>query len=224
MDDPMPDIEHMAVSFTAFFDSLLPETEQGPAMVFTLPMVGPQLQDTGQNLPVALFPGGFLAGLNYAPAPGGGGSGFEDLLEQSLNDRAPYKRVLDESKENGIKYGVVAEDENITCCIAQAPLEPGDQTATLPCGHVFEKDSIMQWLKTERAECPVCRACLESKEVREDPVEQQGAPAPQGGPLLPEPTVHAYVDALINDSLQRAAEREEEMALQAALMESLGLT
>lgn len=217
----MPDMEGIAMSFAQFFDSLGPVPQPDPSMMFTLPISDTSvLHDPPPTL--ALFAGGLLAGLNYDPSPGQD-TGFEDMLQQSLDDRLPYKTVLDESKESGIKYGVVTEGEEIICSIAQAPLEPGDQTAILPCGHTFERESILQWLRTERAECPVCRASLAGKEVRDEPVEPQGAPAPQGDVLLPQPTVHAYVDILIQESLQRAAEREEEMALQAALMESLGI-
>ena len=212
----MPDIEQMAMSFTAFFDNLEPDAdvEHGSAMV------GQQPQDTGQNMPVNLLPYGFLAALNYEPAQI---DEFDNLMQQSLDERAPYKNVLDESKENRIKYGVVAEGEEITCCIAQAPLEPGDQIATLPCGHIFERDSVMQWLKSERAECPVCRAPLESKEVREEVREEAHEEAIEPHDAQEESFISSYLNTLIGESLQWAAEREEEMALQAALMDSLGL-
>jgi hypothetical protein len=222
-DDPMPDIGDIALSFTQFFDSMVPDPQSGHSMIFTLPVShAPVLQNLGQDPPLALFTDGLLAGLNYTQPPGQG-TVFDDILQQSLDDRVPYKTVLDESKESGIKYGVVAEGEDIICSIAQGPLAPGDQTAILPCGHTFERDPILQWLKTERAECPVCRASLAGKEVRDEPSESQGVPLPQDDTLLPEPMVYAYIDALIHESLERAAEREEEMALQAALMESLGL-
>jgi hypothetical protein len=219
-DDPMPDIGDMALSFTQFFDSLAPEPQSGDSMILTLPISDvPILQDHSPTL--ALFAGGLLSGLNYTPSPGED-TGFEDMLQQSLDDRVPYKTVLDESKESRIKYGIVTEGEVIMCSIAQAYLDPGDQTATLPCGHTFERDPILQWLRTERAECPVCRTSLAGKEVRDEPVESHEAPTSRDGATLLEPTVHTYLNILIQGSLQRAAEREEEMALQAALMESLG--
>ena len=225
-DDLMPDIGDIALSFTQFFDSMAPDPQSGHSMIFTLPVSdAPVLQNLGQDPPLAFFTDGMLAGLNYTLPPGQG-TVFEDILQQSLDDRVPYKTVLDESKESGIKYGVVAEGEEIICSIAQGSLDPGDQTAILPCGHTFERDPILQWLKTERAECPVCRASLAGKEVRDEPSEAQGVPLPQDDTLLPEPMVYPYMDALnalIHESLQRAAEREEEMVLQAALMESLRL-
>ena len=42
----------------------------------------------------------------------------------------------------------------------------GDKIAKLPCGHIFDAESILKWLKKEDARCPVCRKKLPSKEVK----------------------------------------------------------
>ena len=43
--------------------------------------------------------------------------------------------------------------------------EEGEEIAKLPCGHIFNKDGIMQWLEEESNKCPVCRDELDSKEI-----------------------------------------------------------
>ena len=35
--------------------------------------------------------------------------------------------------------------------------EDGQDIIQLPCKHSFEPEAIKQWLKEEKAECPVCR-------------------------------------------------------------------
>ena len=43
-----------------------------------------------------------------------------------------------------------------------------DEVSQLPCGHIFEPDAIIKWLKKENASCPVCRKPLQSKEVKKN--------------------------------------------------------
>ena len=52
----------------------------------------------------------------------------------------------------------------------------GQEVTELPCGHIFSPDGIKKWLKEEKAECPVCRFKLASKEItRQQPGIEQWA-------------------------------------------------
>ena len=44
--------------------------------------------------------------------------------------------------------------------------EEGEIVTLLPCNHAFSPDAIKKWLENEKAECPICRFKLPSKEVR----------------------------------------------------------
>jgi len=209
-DTHYPDIEDMATSFTEFL--------QRVTTVYDMNQDQPTVLIPSDNL---FFQSTSLSDLQLSnellESNPFGEQGFENILQQSMNDETPFKTVLDDTKENGIKYDVVEDGEEITCCFAQALLEDGDQIATLPCGHTFERHSIMHWLNTESAECPVCRKSLVSKEIRyEPPIVEPEDNLSFSLPLS--------LESLINDTIQRTVEREEEMALQMALMASLDMT
>ena len=54
---------------------------------------------------------------------------------------------------------------NTACGIWQEDFEEGDDIKILPCKHAFKAEAIMKWLTEEKAECPICRYALESKEI-----------------------------------------------------------
>jgi hypothetical protein len=54
---------------------------------------------------------------------------------------------------------------NTVCGIWQVEFEEGEPIKILPCNHAFKADAIERWLTTEKAECPICRFSLSSKEV-----------------------------------------------------------
>lgn len=109
------------------------------------------------------------------------------LLNPSLDEEA-YKNVLSDEGEKELRYGVVAEGESVVCCFAQTTLDPGTKTITLPCHHVFEAEPIEKWLREEKAHCPMCRHVLPSKEVRN---ERAPLPPPLPPPQLPPPPLFA---------------------------------
>jgi len=132
------------------------------------------------ELRVPLYALGALAG------GGGGGGAYDDddaeqqaieVLARSLYDIRPVKRVIDvgEDGEGGKKHGIremtydpeTAEELkiNTACGIWQEEFEKGQAIKVLPCNHAFQADAITKWLTTEKAECPICRFKLESKEV-----------------------------------------------------------
>ena len=81
-----------------------------------------------------------------------------------------YKNVLSEEGEKDIKTVVfkVGEFPNDSCPMTLNNFSDGDEVSQLPCGHIFEPDAIIKWLKKENASCPVCRKPLQSKEVKKN--------------------------------------------------------
>ena len=117
-------------------------------------------------------------------ALGGGAAAADDYMEQeagavlarSLYDARPVKHVLDipdgeSGEKNGIRemaYDPETAEElkiNTTCGIWQEEFEAGEAIKILPCNHAFKAEAITTWLTTEKAECPICRFKLKSKEV-----------------------------------------------------------
>ena len=120
----------------------------------------------------------------------GGGAGaagaYDDDVEQagaaavlagSLYDVRPVKHVIDiaDGEETGEKHGIrvmaynkeTAEEMkiNTACGIWQEEFEHDQAIKILPCNHAFDAAAITKWLTTEKAECPICRFKLKSKEV-----------------------------------------------------------
>ena len=115
-----------------------------------------------------------------ASAAGGAGDDMEreaaEVLALSLYDARPIKHVIDVADgESGEKHGIremiydqkTAEEMkiNTACGIWQEEFEEGEQIKVLPCNHAFRPDAITKWLMEEKAECPICRFKLASKEV-----------------------------------------------------------
>jgi Ring finger domain len=120
----------------------------------------------------------FYSGIELRPVVdyrhGGVGGGADDaafILANSLYDRRPVKQVIDDEGCVEIRDEIFHPDMvekmkiNAACGIWQADFEEGDKIKILPCNHAFGADAIMKWLKEEKAECPICRKALKSKEI-----------------------------------------------------------
>ena len=116
------------------------------------------------------------AGVGGVGAVGGGGAdldidGIASILANSLYDLRPVKTVVDEKgmlaiSEKTFTAQLVEELKiNTVCGIWQDEFEEGEPIKILPCNHAFKVDAIERWLTTEKAECPICRFSLSSKEV-----------------------------------------------------------
>ena len=94
---------------------------------------------------------------------------IQNVMEASLYDRSPVRVVIaPEAMQNLLEtsVSVVLHNNDSQCCpITQEEFADGDAVLMLPCGHTFIKDAIQMWLETERAECPVCRYALPSREI-----------------------------------------------------------
>jgi len=96
---------------------------------------------------------------------------FNQLLNSSLYDKFSYKYILSEEGETQlkpIKFTKDLREINNICPITSLEFEENQNIISLPCNHYFESDAINKWLREEKAECPVCRFKLYSKEVKID--------------------------------------------------------
>tara|TARA_X000000368_G_C23003584_1_gene700073 strand:+ start:41 stop:742 length:702 start_codon:yes stop_codon:yes gene_type:complete len=95
-------------------------------------------------------------------------SNIQNLLQTTLNQKNCYKNVLSEEGKQEIKFLTYKKEdfEKTKCPIMQVPFEEGEIIAQLPCGHIFNKDSVLQWLEEESNKCPVCRYELKFKEEK----------------------------------------------------------
>ena len=146
-------------------------------------------------MPIArsnLFDFLYLSGIPISPFYGGGGGGgggdgdgsgnqnqyidmeqaVASILAGSLYERNPVKKVFDEEAATceitDKKFTVALAEEmriNSACGIWQEEFEEGEAIKILPCNHAFRAEAIMKWLKEEKAECPMCRFVLKSKEL-----------------------------------------------------------
>jgi hypothetical protein len=106
------------------------------------------------------------------------------LASSLLNDKPKYKNVVpDLSELEEIPY-TCGEHEYDTCPISMATFKEGETIVKLPCGHIFDKDSITEWVTKEKATCPICRHKLKSVEVLDGPPVSEE-------PLTPPPPLPA---------------------------------
>jgi hypothetical protein len=181
-------IDNIDIINNNYYPELGPGPEQEPmnnVQVLPIAMHSNMLRML-YELRVPLYALGALAG-------GGGGAADDDMeqaavavLARSLYDARPVKHVIDVADgESDEKHGIremtydpeTAEELkiNTACGIWQEEFEKGEAIKVLPCNHAFKAEAITKWLTTEKAECPMCRFKLESKEVIVHPPEGEGA-------------------------------------------------
>jgi len=93
------------------------------------------------------------------------------VLEQSLyQDPGSYKKVLNEKGKDTIKITKYSKEKftDKRCPITYIEFKEGQEVSELPCTHIFTSEAILDWLENEKAECPICRYKLLSKEIKKD--------------------------------------------------------
>lgn len=137
------------------------------------------------GVPISVSPFQGMGGVAAAALAVGGGGGDANnwndieavaasIMSRSLYDRHPVKKIITEEARLEIvdkKFTTdMVEDLKINdvCGIWQEQFEEGEEIKILPCNHAFKAGAIMKWLEEEKAECPVCRFSLKSKEVNEN--------------------------------------------------------
>ena len=105
------------------------------------------------------------------------GTQANGIMNRSLHDAAGYKLVLSEEGADSLENRKYSTEGciNDSCPITRAAFEVGEEVLRLPCGHCFDPDAISRWLTDEKAECPVCRHALKSKEIKRDDAPHVGA-------------------------------------------------
>ena len=141
-------------------------------------------------------------------------SNIQNLLQTTLNQKNCYKNVLSEEGKQDIKFLTYKKDnfKEIKCPILQVPFEEDEIIAQLPCEHIFNKDSVLQWLEEESNKCPVCRYELKSKEEKNN-IEPQ-----TNHPYGPRNRRIGFTNFL-NNYYQRQEDRMIERAIEQSLMD-----
>jgi len=141
---------------------------------------------------------------------------IQNLLTSTLDQKNKYKNVLSEKGNSQIKFLKYKDsDKKIKKCpILQLPFEDEDDIALLPCGHIFDKEGILQWLTEESNKCPVCRYELDSKEEK---VELEN------NVILPnsQPNSQHNPQSNFNNFLNMYYQRQEDIMIQRAIERSL---
>lgn len=103
----------------------------------------------------------------------GNSIGLNNILQRSIEDAKPvYKNVISDDGKAKLENLIYSSDLNLSnlscniCPITQDEFKDGDEIIKLPCDHYFNKKSILEWLENSKAECPVCRYKLLSKEIK----------------------------------------------------------
>ena len=94
----------------------------------------------------------------------------DHIMTRSLEQDGPiYKKILSSKGEENIQYISFSSEKypnQDKCAITMKPFQDGEVVAKLLCNHIFQKDSILKWLKEESASCPICRMKFDSTEVK----------------------------------------------------------
>lgn len=149
---------------------------------------------------------------------------MNSILAQSLLDPSQnlYKNVISEEGEDAIvNLEYKAEDfpEQTACPMTLCDFKEGDKIAKLPCGHIFDADSILKWLKKEDARCPVCRKKLPSKEVKKN-IKIGPNLRTRMGQTNRRLTSQDFISHMLNARIRREEEDELQQAIMASLRDS----
>jgi len=100
----------------------------------------------------------------------GEGHQMNNIMNRSLHDEGGYKRILSEEGTASLKNKKYSAEVcgNESCPITRAFFAIGEEIVELPCKHCFNPEAINRWLNEEKAECPVCRYVLKSKEIKNE--------------------------------------------------------
>ena len=90
------------------------------------------------------------------------------LLTNTLYSEPTYKTVLSEEGFAQLKKITYKTDSgyNSSCPIIRTEFEHNQEVTCLPCNHCFVPSAIERWLEEQKAECPICRFKLPSKEIQ----------------------------------------------------------
>lgn len=146
-----------------------------------------------------------------------GSNRLQSIMQRSFLDPSQnlYKKVLSKEGVNQIKNVIYEKNKfpNDSCPVTLHDFKEGEEVSQLPCGHIFQPDAVLKWLKDEKASCPVCRKPLASKEVK----KTFKHPNRRGNNINRRLNSREILRNFIDNQIQR----EEEAEIQAAIIASL---
>jgi hypothetical protein len=150
-------------------DNRIRDLSNNPRAQF-LGMLVNMLNENSLNSNLAMLP---LAN-NFVTTQISQGTALNRILNDSLLDKTPYKKILSEKGNTQLKTVKYSKDnfDQESCCIMFYNFEEGQDVIQLPCKHIFDPEGIKTWLKEEQAKCPICRFELDSKEVKDEDSEE----------------------------------------------------
>lgn len=99
---------------------------------------------------------------------------LQSFINSTLNEnQVKFKKILDSDNKSELKNHIFNKNDNNLndkCPITMKTFDDGEHITCLPCGHLFDSDSIEEWVLNEQATCPVCRFEMKhTKEIRITP-------------------------------------------------------
>ena len=151
-------------------DNRIRDLSNNPRAQF-LGMLVNMLNENSLNSNLAMLP----IANNFVTSQISQGATLNRILNDSLLDKTPYKKILSEKGNTQLKTVKYSKEkfEQESCCIMFYDFEEGQDVIQLPCKHIFDPQGIKTWLKEEQAKCPICRFELDSKEVKDEDSEEE---------------------------------------------------
>ena len=86
------------------------------------------------------------------------------IMHNSLYDEPRHKYIVSNKGKQQLKEIKYNSKQYIqtTCPITLTDFEENEILIELPCKHLFTKESILNWVNNEHANCPVCKFELDS--------------------------------------------------------------
>jgi hypothetical protein len=113
-----------------------------------------------------------------------------------------------------------------SCTTCLELLSPSDELSSVPCGHVFHTQCILQWLETGKSNCPQCRTSCRERELRRiymneamDATLTQGGSGPDTSALQNKIDSLAFEVRCVNTDKKKLSEERDSLKAK-----NLGLT
>lgn len=100
---------------------------------------------------------------------------YQQALNNSLDDTNMYEKVISKIGVKQLKkrrFKKYLYKDQLTCPITMEKFKDSEKITQLPCGHIFKKDAIYEWVYNNKPTCPVCRYELHTFErLKKQPSE-----------------------------------------------------
>merc|ERR1711998_539407 len=74
-----------------------------------------------------------------------------------IHENAPSEKPTAENVIANLSVVIFKDQENCSCCVVCCgSFSRGEETAALPCGHLYHRECIVPWLQRQNT-CPTCR-------------------------------------------------------------------